>query len=204
MINIQLPQNLNYLSPFVVENLTRVGRDFDGGYILPDDVIPKADCLISMGLSNDWSFEIECKIINPIIEIHAFDFSISKRKFVKKAFSGLFRLITLSHSYAKTKERINVLASYFRFFKGDVKHYQNRIYNRIDSPVDITIEKVFSKTNASNILLKMDIEDSEYRVIDNVLNYSDRVSCMAIEFHDTQPFRSVFEEKIKKFRKNIQ
>ena len=67
MINIQLPQNLNYLSPFVVENLIRVGRDYDGGYILPDDVIPKADCLISMGLSNDWSFEIECKIINPII-----------------------------------------------------------------------------------------------------------------------------------------
>ena len=110
----------------------------------------------------------------------------------------------MSHSYAKAKERINVLASYLRFFKDDVKHYQNRIYNRIDSPVDITIEKVFSKTNASNILLKMDIEGSEYRVIDDVLNYSDRVSCMAIEFHDTHPFRLVFEEKIKKFRKNIQ
>lgn len=200
MINITLPQNLNYLSPFVVGNLTRVGRDFDGGYILPDDVIPKSDCLISMGLSNDWSFEIECKRINPRIEIHAFDFSISKKKFIKKAFSGIFRLITLSHSYEKTKERISVLFSYLRFFKKDVRHHQNRIYSRVDSPVDITIDMVFSKTNASNILLKMDIEGSEYRVIDDVLTHSSRVSCMAIEFHDTQPFRSVFEEKIKKIQ----
>ena len=48
-----------YKSPF---NLIRIGRDFDGGYVLAD--VKEYDLLISAGIGGDISFEHNfCKII---------------------------------------------------------------------------------------------------------------------------------------------
>jgi hypothetical protein len=38
----------------------------------------------------------------------------------------------------------------------------------------------------------MDIEGGEYRVIPQILDYADRIDLLAIEFHNTEPYRDVF------------
>lgn len=201
MKKIQLDPSLSYLAPIVCDKLIRVGRDYDGGYVLPDFVINDAQHCVSMGVSNDWSFEIDCKHLNPSLAIDAYDFSISKKKFLKKAFSGLFRFIVLSHSLEKTIERIQTLRSYLNFFKKDVAHHQNRVYDKIESPLDITVDQIFSMIDAKKVLVKVDIEGGEYRIIDDLLKYVDKIDCIAIEFHDTCPLRLIFEQKIKVIQK---
>ncbi|HNS26959.1 MAG TPA: hypothetical protein PKN91_02440 [Steroidobacteraceae bacterium] len=37
--------------------MMRVGRDHDGGYVLPRDVIERSHTLLSLGVNDDWSFE---------------------------------------------------------------------------------------------------------------------------------------------------
>ncbi len=49
MKKIHLDPSLFYLAPVVCNQLIRVGRDYDGGYVLPDFVITDAQCCISMG-----------------------------------------------------------------------------------------------------------------------------------------------------------
>ena len=42
----------------------RLGQDYDGGYIVNREDIDKSDILISMGVKDDWSFEMDFSKIN--------------------------------------------------------------------------------------------------------------------------------------------
>jgi hypothetical protein len=57
------------------------------------------------------------------------------------------------------------------------------------------------RTNAKSIVLKIDIEGSEYRVIDDILRYSSIIKALVIEFHHTDPHRNLFLESISKLKK---
>ena len=50
--------------PFKCDHLVRLGQDYDGGYIVYRMDIEKSDILISMGVKDDWSFEIDFSKIN--------------------------------------------------------------------------------------------------------------------------------------------
>ena len=51
---IKLP---NYLFPFQVESLVRVGNNFDGSYLIDKDSVLNSELLISIGVG--WSFDFE-------------------------------------------------------------------------------------------------------------------------------------------------
>jgi len=92
--------------------------------------------------------------------------------------------------------RVRVLQSYNAFFRGSVKHFQERIYNRVDLPVDVTLEKVFERIDSNKVFLKIDIEGCEYRIIEDIGRFAGRISGMVIEFHDIGPLRLVFNAAI--------
>ena len=58
----------SFLKPFSCEDLVRVGRDYDGGYVVNLKDIQSADGLISLGISHDWSFEKQFSPIKIIFE----------------------------------------------------------------------------------------------------------------------------------------
>jgi hypothetical protein len=43
--------------PQDVGDLMRVGRPYDGGYVVPRSALITADYKISVGINDDWSFE---------------------------------------------------------------------------------------------------------------------------------------------------
>ena len=49
--------DIERLKPIHVTDLIRVGRDNDGGYIVPKSIILKSKSLLSYGINKDWSFE---------------------------------------------------------------------------------------------------------------------------------------------------
>ena len=57
------------------------------------------------------------------------------------------------------------------------------------------MEEVFDLTDKSDIFLKIDIEGSEYRILDSILENQNRISGIAIEFHDCD----LHLDKIKRF-----
>ena len=95
---------------------------------------------------------------------------------------------------------LSLYRSYKNFFRDKVTHFQERIHNRIDHPFDATLDVVMGRAKGKSIVLKVDIEGSEYRVIDDILRHSDIVSALVIEFHHTEPYRSLFLESIAKLK----
>jgi hypothetical protein len=43
--------------PIELNDLIRVGRNLDGGYVISKRQIEKASLLLSFGINDDWSFE---------------------------------------------------------------------------------------------------------------------------------------------------
>lgn len=202
-ILLTIPKKLNFLSPYVVKDLIRLGNKNDGGYVIPKSLIQETDFLVSLGISNDWSFDQDFKKINPDIHIHGYDHTISPRVFRRNIRYLILNMFLLRFSWKKLKDSIRLLFSYQSFFQGDVIHFQKRIHNRQDYPDDITLDDVILKTKSKKIFLKIDIEGSEYRIIDSIVKHANKISGIAIEFHETDPYRPIFISAIKKLQKKF-
>src|SRR5262249_29261331 len=63
---------------------------------------------------------------------------------------------------------------------------------------DATLDIAFSRlSDARHVLLKVDIEGGEYRILPAIGGFADRIDLLAIEFHDTDPLRPIFEAQIR-------
>ena len=54
-----LNSKYNFLKPFKVKKLIRFGRNFDGGYLVCSDALKRIENLITLGVGDDISFEME-------------------------------------------------------------------------------------------------------------------------------------------------
>jgi hypothetical protein len=190
----QMPGMLECLRPLVVEDLVRVGNRHDGGYIIPERVIPSTEYLISFGVNEDWTFEEDFHRRNPECNIHAYDHTVSERHFRRQVRKALERCVLLKRGgYRSFRTHLKIHREFKEFFSGNRIHFPERIFNRAENANDATIEKVFSRVSGTpRVALKMDIEGAEYRVIGPLLEYEDRIDLMVIEFHDTEPLRQTF------------
>lgn len=201
-----LPASLRQLNPLVVDDLIRLGVRMDGGYVVPRSAIVKADALLSFGLGPDWSFERDAADLNPRMEIHVYDHTVGERKFTADIETSLQRLrqdsVTTTPTDAavalfQIRALVELYQSYRRFFRGRVVHFQERVLDRVERADDVALKTIFGRLDGrQNVALKMDIEGGEYRLIDGVLTYQDRIPMMVIEFHATEFLRDPFLEKL--------
>ena len=119
----------------------------------------------------------------------------------------LRRFLTFRATYETIKTRIRYLNNYKNFlnlknvnlFKEKITdtNENKKIIGLNDEPPDVRgigadvipnvesdLDKVFSRiNNQEEVVLKSDIEGSEYEIIDQILKYSDRIKMSIIEFH---------------------
>ena len=84
---IQLP---SFLRPLYKTDLIRIGRDNDGGYLIPKQSLNQTKLLYSFGLSQDWSFEKEF-YNKASVKIVCYDQSVNWKFFVKLLLLGNFK-----------------------------------------------------------------------------------------------------------------
>lgn len=193
-----LPTSLNFLAPSLGYELIRLGAKHDGGYVIDKNSILKADALISLGISTDWSFDQDFQKLNPNASVHGYDHTVSEKFFKRGLRKSLKRFLSLRCSFDEVLEHYQLLKSYQVFFQGKNKHLQKRVHNRHDIDCDITLQEIIDSVNSENIFLKIDIEGSEYRIIDVILKNASKINAIAIEFHDTEPLRLVFCDAVKR------
>ena len=71
--------------------------------------------------------------------------------------------------------------------------------------IDTDIKKVFSRIkNNSEVILKCDIESNEYLIIDQILEYSNRIKMLIIEFHWIDKNEMMFVESVKKLQSKFE
>ena len=153
-----------YFYPEKVNDLIRIGNNFDGGYIFKRNLIKKMKNCISFGLGDDFSFEIELKKINNKINIYTLDHSINYIFWIKHFFYWLWKSIRF-RKYLKFLSFIK----YILFF-----HIDNNVHLKIkvgekNNNLKNIIKRL--KINTNTTLLKIDIDGDEYKIIDEIKNY---------------------------------
>ena len=179
------------LKPKYEYDLIRIGSRNDGGYLIEKNSLFDSEFLLSFGISTDWSFEKEF-IRKNNVNLKCFDGSIDdlywltwKNKAIKKALRFSFKEI---YKYYKIK------LSFHKFF-----NTQNFACFYIGKKKgQIGIDEIINKIPHKKIFFKIDIEGSEYEILDQLIKSKSRVSGIAIEFHDCDKNIESISDFIKK------
>ena len=170
---IQLPK---FFRPLYQTELIRIGRDNDGGYLIPKQSLNQTKLLYSFGLSDDWSFE-EDFYNKTGAKIICYDHTINCKFFLQlllRDFKNLFK-------YFK----------YRAFFDGKNKIHEKKIispigtfYASLKEDKIVDLNSILIDSSSNSFFFKIDIEGHEYRILDQLTKYAPCMTGLAIEFHD--------------------
>jgi hypothetical protein len=195
------PIQLSDLRPVACESLARVGGANDGGYVVPLVAVKAAHALLSFGLSHDWTFERDFKKHNPKAIVHCYDHTVSLWTAFRSSIGQLARFILLLRPGALHKAFTWV--DYRRFFRSEGIHFRQRIWRDNESD-SATIDDAFARLPMEcPVFVKMDIEGSEYHVLDDLLRHSSQIVAMAIEFHDLDTLSAQFNSLVEKIKRDF-
>jgi hypothetical protein len=154
--------------------LLRLGSESDGGYWLTLASLAATKTLLSFGLSSNWDFEEDFRHRSGA-KVICFDHTVNAFFWRKHAVSMM------------SKMRFGELSRYFsykRFFNAssDVEHRLVQV--GYDGPGSTSLATLMRDVAPRSLFLKSDIEGSEYRIFNDILAYQERLTGIAIEFHD--------------------
>ena len=191
-----------FLKPFFIkkEELIRLGSIDDGGYVLPLKDVKNSDVLISLGISDNWDFEKDfSKISNA--KILAYDHSIDSNFWISKFKKDLIKFMKFKIFKPKKIYKMIQYIDFLFFFRFKKKNqfFLKKIGNTNEC---VNIEKIVSNHINENdkIFLKIDIEGSEYEILDQIVSIKDKIQGLIIEFHNVSENLNTIENFLKKIQ----
>lgn len=183
---------LNDFQPFKFDNLIRRGATHDGGYLVPANLI--SSMLISLGLGDNWQFEIDMLKNKQIKKFIVFDHTVSMPSLIKSS-------IKLNRKLPARFYRLIVLFRYIRdfiFFSN--LHVKKKVTSKGNGEnLEISLTRIFENYLSdidSSIVLKIDIEGYEYEIIEQISSENQRIALLIVEFHQIHARRSEFKKAL--------
>lgn len=133
--------------------LRRLGKDYDGGYVVPEIALEQADAIMGYGIGPDNSFEESASIIYGKPS-YGFDGTVM----FNRPSHPLFHFVPLC---IKSESQAN--------YSNEKTHFSEHL-----KMFDLQGKKVF---------IKMDIEEDEYTTMPDILKYSDYITGISFELH---------------------
>jgi hypothetical protein len=206
-------ENLNRaaLRPVECARLVRLGRpDGDGGYVVPDDAVRSARHLLSLGLSDEWSFDEDFLRANPDAKLIGVDHTVGPLFFVGRFCSSLVKLLFYALTFNRSKlrkwrRRLDASIRYFSFFRPPHRHIMKKVA-AAGGASSVSVDALLALAQPAgrhDVFLKMDIEGSEYEVIPAVAAGRERISCIAAEFHDLDREKVRFNEALRQLSEHF-
>lgn len=188
--------------------LDRIGDKYDGGYLVNKEDIYEANNFYSFGVGLSWKFENDIfklkKIQNKKFQIFMYDHSIGNYFWFKIILVSFFELLRFKKKFFFYVIKFFELKKFLKNNECILKHYMispaNLEHAEIYKLKVIDLDQIFKNKNKTrNNFIKIDIEGSEYRILDQLLTYQNYLTGCIIEFHDID----LHIEKIKKFITNF-
>jgi hypothetical protein len=195
------PIELSDFHPVACESLARLGSPNDGGYVVPLVAVVASNALLSFGLAHDWRFERDFKKHNPGAIIHCYDPTVSLLTAFQFSVGQLLRFLLRFRT--RYLVRAATWIDYIVFFRANVVHFKQRIW-RDRQENNTTVDDAFGRLpSGCQVFAKLDIEGSEYRILDDLLRYSRNITSLAIEFHDVDIVTGLFNSLVEKIKRDF-
>ena len=181
------------LKPKKKYKLIRLGGINDGGYLIGENSLKRTETLISFGIEDNWQFEKEFQMMNSETKIKCYDDKSILKYLVKKFITEIIffpyylRLNFIKYflniiDFLKIKKKINFFQK--KIFYGD-------------------LEEIIINTESNNIFFKIDIEGSEYRILEEIIKNQNKIIGLVIEFHDFDYHKNEIYNFCKRFNLSL-
>jgi hypothetical protein len=186
------------IRPQSVGAMQRIGSKHDGGYVIPKN-LPLVELIVSFGLGDDWNFEKELLRLGIIHSFVFYDHTVSTKSLINRVNS---RISSRNFSFSALLFRVIILVRYIADFKAKkYSHIRKKITEFESDSRNTTLLEVATSIPSKEFILKIDIEGSEYLLIDQICSVSHRVPLLIIEFHNTEANQARFEDAMEKLLK---
>ena len=176
-------------------DLIRIGSKHDGGYLIEKSSMQKSQFLFSFGVSTNWEFEKE--FINKTnINFVAFDGSMNKKFWENEKKLAIIKLKKLS--FSKFLRYFFIKRNFYKFFHNR-KLISKFIGNNSGKFITFNEALSFSKVN-NDLFFKIDIEGSEYDILEDILANQKKLVGLAIEFHQCNKYLNVIKSFVSRFK----
>jgi hypothetical protein len=161
-----------------------LGSIDDGGYVVPKKVLKNTDYLISLGISDNWDFERHFAQLSNC-SVAAYDYSIDNDFWINRFKKDLFKFVCLKIFKPKKLNKMFQYLDFIYFFK--LKKKNSFLKKKIGIGKNlISLKNIFHNIKKANkIFLKIDIEGSEYQILDQINHFKNITTGIVIEFHET-------------------
>jgi len=220
---VHLKASLEGLRPDFLSDLIRLGAKCDGGYVVNERSVLHSQYLLSFGVNEDWSFELDFLDRKPSVKVFCFDHSVSKTGFLKKMLNLLneilsvkFALSVFSLNFPRVRQKFQDLKYYaktyfgFSWFlrKSNVRFYAHGISNQT-STAFVTFAEAFrlisqEEVPENSVFVKIDVEQSEFRVLPDLLNWDRYINGFVVEFHDLDILWDSFVSLIERLKEHFE
>ena len=191
------------LRPIDYVGVIRLGREGDGGYVVPAPLVDRATLLLSIGMKQDWSFERAFVTRNRRARAITVDPGVGPGLFARQAGASAITLArhatrVFHRSMRGERARLRTSIDYFVFFSGRHRHVRKRLATT-ERDGDTTIPALLQLAGAASphaAFLKMDIEGAEYDVVPQVAEAHAVFAALVLEFHTTSKKAERFAESL--------
>ncbi len=200
-----LDKKFSFLLPIKNNNLSRFGIKADGGYVVDKEIMLKSDNLITFGLGGDWSFELDFLKVNKNCQIFVYDHTVNMFNYVNPLLKYLRRFLTFRSNFNSVSSRFNNLKKYLKFINSkNISFFKEKICFPTKKAHEADLKKVFSRIEKDKKnILKVDIEGSEFEIIDQINFYSKNIEMLILEFHWLDRNEDLFIKSLKKLQENF-
>ena len=198
-----VPLALNYLCPFE-SDLVRIGNSGDGGYLIPTGVLNEIKVIISIGISDDWTFEKRATELNPHIRVFGWDRTSGFLVFSYYALRAISDKLLRARSVSDLRQAVHLMSRWvrkgisFAYFWYPTHSFVRKWVVGLPTGKDqAALSDVFSSVgNNEAFLVKIDVEGNEYSLASQLMleieARAERIRCLVIEFHETDTRRDDF------------
>ena len=195
-----------FFCPKYTTNLIRLGDEYDGGYCVSKKSIKKSNLLLSFGVGDNWSFEREFKKFKGV-KIICFDNSVNIIFWIKRLIKDILNF--------KLKENyFNQISNFFRYFEFLLffskknnflikKNITKNLNNKKRSYKFESADNILDKLRNKKVFLKVDIEGSEYEILNSVIKFQNNLTGLVIEFHNCYKNKSQIIKFIRSFKLDL-
>ena len=192
---------MNEIRPLVGIQMLRLGRNFDGGYVLPEFALRECNSLVSLGYGYDSSFERKFLNLNKKNSVDLYDSTINLKRTIQRLFVDLRLLIFRGRGFPIYRSK--QLLEYLLVLFNPRINYTVAQIGHTNHPKSLSLIDTLKANDFNKIILKIDIEGSEYESLDLDFNYLERIQCLIIEFHDIESRRNEFLNIIKDIKSDF-
>jgi hypothetical protein len=142
---------LTDIRPIQLNDLVRIGKQQDGGYVIAQRQIDKTEILLSFGISTDWSFDKDF-LHRKECRLYAYDYSVSARILQKHIIKSLCLVVyhLAALDFHTAKERIGfamekMIHPFQQFFNPTQnRHFFKKYLGNHDNDEYVSVSTVFS------------------------------------------------------------